>query len=61
MRKLIALEAEVYAKLVRNFGVFDSYIGEYFDSYGLAPALVGLESYMNTYSLAGWIYNRKTV
>ena len=35
--------------------------GEYFDSYGLAPALVGLESYMDTYSLAGWIYNSKTL
>ena len=35
--------------------------GEYFDSYGLAPAFVGLESYMNTYSLSGWIYNRKTL
>ena len=32
--------------------------GEYFDSYGLAPAFVGLESYMDTYSLSGWIYNR---
>ena len=30
--------------------------GEYFNSYGLAPAFVGLESYMDTYSLAGWIY-----
>ena len=35
--------------------------GEYFDSYGLAPAFVGLESYMDTYSLSGWIYNRKTL
>ena len=35
--------------------------GEYFDSYGLAPAFVGLEFYMDTYSLAGWIYNRKTL
>ena len=34
--------------------------GEYFDSYGLAPAFVDLESYMDTYSLPGWIYNRKT-
>ena len=33
--------------------------GEYFDSYALAPAFVGLESYMDTYSLSGWIYNRK--
>ena len=33
----------------------------YFDSYGLAPAFVGLESYMDTYFLAGWIYNRKTL
>ena len=35
--------------------------GEYFDSYGLVPAFVGLESYMDTYSLAGWIYNCKTL
>ena len=35
--------------------------GEYFDSYGLAPAFFGLESYMDTYSLSGWIYNRKTL
>ena len=35
--------------------------GEYFDSYGLAPAFVGLEFYMDAYSLAGWIYNRKTL
>ena len=35
--------------------------GEYFDSYGLAPAFVGLDSYMDIYSLAGWIYNRKTL
>ena len=34
---------------------------EYFDSYGLSPAFVGLESYMDTYSLAGWIYNCKTL
>ena len=27
--------------------------GEYFDSYGLAPAFVSFESYMDTYSLAG--------
>ena len=33
--------------------------GEYFDSYGLPPTLVGLESYMDAYSLSGWIYNRK--
>ena len=32
---------------------------EYFDSYGLPPTLVGLESYMDAYSLSGWIYNRK--
>ena len=35
--------------------------GEYFDSYGLPPTLVGLESYMDAYSLSGWIYNRKTL
>ena len=27
--------------------------GEYFDSYGLTPKLVGLESYMDAYSLSG--------
>ena len=27
--------------------------GEYFDSYGLAPAVVGLESFMDSYSLSG--------
>ena len=30
--------------------------GEYFDSYGLPPTLVGLESYMDAYSLSRWIY-----
>ena len=35
--------------------------GEYFDSYGLALAFVGLEPYMDTHSLAGWIYNCKTL
>ena len=35
--------------------------GEYFDSYGLPPTLVGFESYMDAYSLSGWIYNRKTL
>ena len=35
--------------------------GEYFDSYGLPPTLVGLDSYMDVYSLSGWIYNRKTL
>ena len=35
--------------------------GEYFDSCGLPPTLVGLESYINTYFLSGWIYNRKTL
>ena len=35
--------------------------GEYFDSYGLPPTLVGLDSYMDAYSLSGWIYNRKTL
>ena len=34
---------------------------EYFDSYGLPPTLVGLESYMDAYSLLGLIYNRKTL
>ena len=29
--------------------------GEYFDSYGLPPTLVGLDSYMDAYSLSGWI------
>ena len=29
--------------------------GEYFDSYGLPPAFVGLKSYMDTYSLSDWI------
>ena len=35
--------------------------GEYFDSYGLSPTLIGLKSYMDAYSLSGWIYNRKTL
>ena len=35
--------------------------GDYFDNYGLAPAFVGLESYMDIYSLAGCICNRKTL
>ena len=35
--------------------------GEYFDNYRLPPTLVGLESYMDAYSLSGWIYNRKTL
>ena len=35
--------------------------GEYFDSYGLSTSFVGLESYMNSYSLSGWIYNYKTL
>ena len=30
---------------------------EYFDSYELSPSFVGLESYMNSYFLSGWIYN----
>ena len=34
--------------------------GKYFDSYGLPPAIVGLEAYMNHFSL-DWIYNRKTI
>ena len=33
--------------------------GEYFDSYGLSPSFVGLEYYLNFYSLSGWIYNYK--
>ena len=35
--------------------------GEYFDSYGLPRTLIGLDSYMDAYSLSGWIYNRKTL
>ena len=35
--------------------------GEYFDSYGLSPTWIGLDSYMDAYSLSGWIYNRKTL
>ena len=35
--------------------------GEYFDSYGLSPTWIGLKSYMDAYSLSGWIYNRKTL
>ena len=35
--------------------------GEYFDSYGLSPTLIGLKSYMDAYSLSGWIYNHKTL
>ena len=35
--------------------------GEYFDSYGLSPSFVSLKSYMDFYSLLGWIYNRKTL
>ena len=34
--------------------------GEYFDSYGLPPAVLGLEAYMDRFSL-DWIYNRKTI
>ena len=34
--------------------------GEYFDSYGLSPAVLGLEAYMDRFSL-DWIYNRKTI
>ena len=34
-------------------------IFKYFDSYGLPPTLVGLDSYMDAYSLSGWIYNPK--
>ena len=33
----------------------EHWIAVYFDSYGLAPAFVGLKSYMDTYSLSGWI------
>ena len=32
--------------------------GEYFDSYGLPPAVLGLEAYTDRFSL-DWIYNRK--
>ena len=35
--------------------------GEYFDSYGLPRTLIDLDSYMDAYSLSGWIYNRKTL
>ena len=35
--------------------------GEYFDSYGSSPTLIGFKSYMDAYSLSGWIYNRKTL
>ena len=35
--------------------------GEFLDSYGLSPLLVGLKSYMDTHSLSGWIYNSKTL
>lgn len=35
--------------------------GEYFDSYGLPPAVTGLTAYMDRYSLKKWIYNRKTL
>ena len=34
--------------------------GEYFDSYGLPPTVLGLEAYMDRFSL-DWIYNRKTI
>ena len=33
--------------------------GEYFDSYGLPPDLLGLNTYMDNYSVKEWIYNRK--
>ena len=33
---------------------------ESFDSYGLSPAVLGLEAYMDCFSL-DWIYNRKTI
>ena len=39
----------------------EHWIAVYFDSYGLAPAFVGLKSCMDTYSLSSWIYNRKTL
>ena len=35
--------------------------GEYFDSYGLPPEILGLEPYMNQNASRGWIYNRKTL
>ena len=35
--------------------------GEYFDSYRLPRTLIDLDSYMDAYSLSGWIYNRKTL
>ena len=34
--------------------------GEYFDSYGLPPAILGLEAYMDRFSL-DWIYRSKTI
>ena len=33
---------------------------EYFNSYGLPPAILGLEAYMDRF-LMDWIYNRKTI
>ena len=33
--------------------------GEYFDSYGLPPHVLQLDSYMNCYSSTDWIYNKK--
>ena len=32
----------------------------YFDSYGLPPAILGLEAYMDRF-LLDWIYNHKTI
>ena len=41
---------------------FDQYgRGEYFDSYGSPPNVIGLDSYMDQFSLMEWIYNRKTL
>ena len=34
--------------------------GEYFDSYGLPPAVLALEAYMDHF-LLDWIYNCKTI
>ena len=34
--------------------------GKYFYSYGLPPAILGPEAYMDRFSL-DWIYNRKTI
>ena len=35
--------------------------GEHWVTVWTTPTLVGLDSYMDVYSLSGWIYNRKTL